>query len=40
MMKQICAIRDFPVIMYTEEYVRQSLLEECLIHVPKPFIKE
>ena len=39
MMKQLCVIRDFPVIMYPEEYVRQSLLQECLIHVPKQFIQ-
>jgi hypothetical protein len=38
-MKQICLIRDFPVIMYPEEYVRQSLLKECLLLVPKRLIQ-
>lgn len=39
MIKEICAIRDFPVVMYPEEYVRQSLLAECLTHVPKRCIQ-
>lgn len=39
MKKEICVIRDFPIVMYPEEQVRQSLLHECLRLVPKPFIQ-
>lgn len=37
-MKQLCVIRNFPVIMHPEEYVRQQLLQNLMQYVPKSFI--
>ncbi|MEG0260994.1 MAG: type I restriction enzyme HsdR N-terminal domain-containing protein [Lysinibacillus sp.] len=39
MEKQLCLIREFPVIMYPEEYVRQNILKICMRYIPQTYIE-